>query len=56
MYFEEEGYEDEGAKEYRKANKRAQKTLKKAKEDWGFQGQGIKERGERGRQSNNSHE
>ena len=23
---------------------------------WGFQGQGIKERGERGRQNNNSHE
>ena len=27
-------YEEEGAKEYRKANKRVQKALKKAKEDW----------------------
>ena len=27
-------YEAEGAKEYRKANKRIQKAVKKAKEDW----------------------
>ena len=27
-------YEEEGAKEYREANKRVQKVLKKAKEDW----------------------
>ena len=27
-------YEEEGAKEYRKANKRVQKALKKAREDW----------------------
>ena len=27
-------YEAEGAKEYKKANKRIQKTVKKAKEDW----------------------
>ena len=27
-------YEEEGAKKYRKANKRVQKALKKAKEDW----------------------
>ena len=27
-------YEEKGAKEYRKANKRVQKTLKRAKEDW----------------------
>ena len=27
-------YEDEGAKKYRKTNKRVQKALKKAKEDW----------------------
>ena len=27
-------YEEEGAKEYRKANKRVQKAMKKAKEDW----------------------
>ena len=27
-------YEEEGAKEYRKANKRVQKALKKVKEDW----------------------
>ena len=27
-------YEEKGAKEYRKANKRVQKALMKAKEDW----------------------
>ena len=27
-------YEAEGAKEYRKANRRVQKAVKKAKEDW----------------------
>ena len=27
-------YEEEGTMEYRKANKRVQKALKKAKEDW----------------------
>ena len=27
-------YEQEGAKKYRKTNKRVQKTLKEAKEDW----------------------
>ena len=27
-------YEAEGAKEYREANKRVQKAVKKAKEDW----------------------
>ena len=27
-------YEEDGAKKYRKANKRVQKALKKAKEDW----------------------
>ena len=27
-------YEEKGEKEYRKANKRIQKALKKAKEDW----------------------
>ena len=27
-------YEEKGAKEYRKANKRVQKVLMKAKEDW----------------------
>ena len=27
-------FEDEGAKEYRKANRRIQKAVKKAKEDW----------------------
>ena len=28
------GYEAEGAKQYREANKRIQKAVKKAKEDW----------------------
>ena len=31
---QEDGFEEEGTKEYRKANKRAQKAPEKAKEDW----------------------
>ena len=32
--FKKKRYEAEGAKEYREANRRVQKTVKKAKEDW----------------------
>ena len=32
--MKEKRYEAEGAKEYRKANRRIQKAVKKAKEDW----------------------
>ena len=33
-YKEEAVYEAEGAKEYREANRRNQKAVRKAKEDW----------------------
>ena len=32
--LKKKGYEAEGAKEYMKANKRSQKSVKKAKEEW----------------------
>ena len=32
--LKKKGYEAEGAKEYREANKRIQKAVKKVKEDW----------------------
>ena len=32
--MKKKGYESEGAKEYREANRRVQKAVKKAKEDW----------------------
>ena len=33
-YMKKKRYEAEGAKEYREANRRIQKAVKKAKEDW----------------------
>ena len=33
-YFKKKRYKAKGAKEYREANRRNQKAVKKAKEDW----------------------